>query len=282
MTLLEQELKNKITSLHDPHELELLGKNLNSTEFFALFSILKQDHKVIEKLNAILAGISHDVFFEVLPKLSAMEIQLLQQESATIPVQHHLTALSLEKTKVLKEIETTYASLETFIEHIEVDKLRVIDCTELLNKIRDLQSLAESQLDLLNQGLKLAWNSDRADLIENLSFLKETILKYKLQFIRELSEELKNKFNSVYADFNDDKIPVMEALTKLSVWHLKDYFDLGLLPEDAKPLLDKVQDRQRLISQIKKNLEKINLVTLEDLKTAHIYSKKALQEFLKT
>ncbi len=290
MTPSLQELKNKITLLSTPKQLELFGKTFNASELFDLLTLIQHDKTAINgKLNPILAGVSHEVFFQVLPELSDMETMILQQESSTIPVQHHLTALYHEKKKTLQEIETAYLSLEMLIEHIEVEKTGIEDCDELLEKINGLKTTSESLLHLLNQALKLAWNSDRADLIENLSLLKETIQKYKLYFISDLYTEFRVKLNAVYADtdasgktiplLND--LPAIEALSKLSIWHLQDYFDLGLLPNNTLDSLEKIENRKTLILEAKTNLEKLNLLTLEDLKKANIYSKKALQEFLK-
>jgi hypothetical protein len=85
-----------------------------------------------------------------------------------------------------------------------------------------------------------------------------------------------------------DNTPALEALVKFNVWYIKDYREVGLLPQlDAThiptlfPEQEDLKHREQLFKIAESNLEKIGLHTLADLKTERIYSKKALIEYIK-
>lgn len=291
-------LKETIDRLKEPHQLELFGKTLSSHDFLSLLGMIEKKSILINgKLNSVLAGLTNEVFSESILKLSVADLALLQHESATIPVQHHLTVLSQEKLKVIETMETLIISLEMIIDHLEVEQLGMDELPELLSKIDELSVFATNEVQLLSKALALAWNSNRIDLIDTLSQIKERLQKYKSFSIESsvtgLIPKLYARLNKIYEDksLNDETLPAIESLAKLSLWHVQDYFDIGLLPTiTSKELLDldetthteqaRADYRASLIEKAKQNLENVGLISLADLKRAGIYSKKALQEYL--
>lgn len=298
----ETELKNQLENLTETHQLEALGKTLTSPQ---MLYVLDYKASLTNKLSPILAGLSPEVFSQVLLLLTPEQLLVLQHESMTIPVQHHLTVLSLDKFKMLDYVAAMVLTLETLIEHLEVEKLGIADLSEIIDKIDQLSQGIDFELNILNKALSLAWNSDRADLIEKLSLLKETIQKYKTFSIGKkdsqegLYAKLNRKLNNVYNETNwttdrgviPENTPAIEALAKLSIWYIQDYFAIGLLPEiqsgadlDLSPAKHSEKERfeykENLINKVKNKLKELGLLTLEDLKKNRIYSKKGFQEYI--
>jgi hypothetical protein len=157
----------------------------------------------------------------------------------------------------------------------------------------------------------LAWNSDRLDLIEKLSQAKEAFQKILYStighpksvsapatgFYAKLQEKVfgifGNPANAEDVDALNDDDPAIEGLAKFSVWYLKDYWKIGLLPSIRDPnTFDKLAGMEgteeahhlkaELLSQVKENLHRIGLNTVGDLKKMGIFSQKILQEYIAT
>jgi len=298
------EFKKQIEQITDPHQLELVGVALTPEQFICVLDFLNDKHTAYnEKLIPILAGLSHEVFFQALPNLQPAAITVLQHESITIPIQLHLTALTLEKFKMLDQLAALVLTLEALIEAINLENIGFTDIQEIEEKIDFLSLAVDTELNSLNKALSLAWNSDRIDLIEKLSLLKETIQKYSTFSIGNKKQQgegsaihaaglyarLDNKLNCIYEGIHEN-IPAIEALAKLSIWYIQDYYEVGLLPEiESEKFLgldsathsekERVEYREDLIGKVKNRLKAYGLLTIEDLKNAKIYSKKALKEY---
>lgn len=294
----QDELKKQLNLLTDPHQLELFGKTLLPGQMVELIDLMITDRESYnEKLSPILAGFLYENFIKLLLIMTPSQQSFLKHESMAIPLQHHLSILSEDKMKVFESISKLYLTLDMIIDHLDVEQVGLKDYKELEEKIQHLELAIDDEITILNHALLLAWNSTRIDLIEKLSLLKESFQKYKnvtsgapnVSRFNEVGihQKLLLKLNTVYANLNDLNIPAIDALAALSVWCLQDYFELGLLPDppnDQNPTEFSEMKREEYninqIEKVKKKLETYGLSTLGSLKTAGIYSKKALQEYL--
>ena len=99
------------------------------------------------------------------------------------------------------------------------------------------------------------------------------------------------QFSTIYDSALKDSDAAIEGLTRLSVWYLKDYWELGLLPSidvPAKLNLDPhrfseeecKQYHQHLLTLVQDLLNKLNIGTVGALKKARIYSKPLLKAYI--
>nr|NGX58750.1 hypothetical protein [Chlamydiota bacterium] len=88
-----------------------------------------------------------------------------------------------------------------------------------------------------------------------------------------------------------DDEPGVEALAKLSLWYMKDYWEMGLLPSiknedqlklDPEKHSDKEcqEYREKLMEEVNDNLEKFDLKTVGDFKKVFIGSKELLRGYI--
>lgn len=310
----DQEWSEKLCAaylgLSTQDQLVAAGKSLNFIQALeVLENSAKCDPSFTWKLSPILVGLSHPVFQQILASALKPHIEVLQHEAISESLQHHLTLFVHDASRILEE-QADF--LKTLIDEITaIDPILVTqeELSQLQQNLDNSTQTYDYLLEKINKALALAWNTNRADLINKLSILKDICLKIINQQIGSprtstststgLYALLEDHLNQVYGNpsnrndieaLNDDE-PAIEALTKLSLWYLKDYWEIGLLPQikdihsldlESKGYSEKecADYREKLLSQIHANLEKICLSTVGDLKAAQIYSKQMLQDYI--
>jgi hypothetical protein len=257
------------------------------------------------KMAAILLGLPTSIFTQLLIEASEAQLHLLKQEALGHALHHQLTLL-------LHRIEEESTQLLTSIEQVEFEISRLISGEISLSDIDSFQTrfvqygkYADSLIACLNKALLLAWNLKDPQLVDPLSTLKESLVKIRALDIGKASSvensflgtglyaTLYNYLMNIYDHANSsqekEKIentdPAIAGLERLHIWYLQDYFELGLLPHfhSKEEVLFAEQDplqRKEALQVVIKNLEKVGLSTVENLKTAHIFSRRSLQEFL--
>src|SRR5262249_54111258 len=128
---------------------------------------------------------------------------------------------------------------------------KVSDPSHLRRQLKAQSAGYESLLLLINKVLSLAWNAKRLDLIDKMSHAKEQCQKALSHSIGQpktafneaaglfaridlaLERFYDNPDNAV--ENAEDDEPALEGLARFSLWYLKDYFELGLLPHIAEP-----------------------------------------------
>ncbi len=297
-----------IVGLTDRSLLEAAGNILTIPQIFELLdTILCIEDKHHWKLSPILVGMSHDIFSKLILFGTEKEIAILKHESVTEPVQHHITLLSHEFTETIKDLEIQIFSITREIELLNVNELGRNEAQEIINRIDEISLQFHHLLEKANIVLALAWNTLRLDLIENLNVSKDRSNKMLIHAIGNkhipnspgLYTDLKLRLFRIYNDpHTPEKIeslredePAIEGLSKLEVWYLRDYLDLGLLPGIIKPEeldldlskhteAERMEHREKLFSLARNTLEKLGLITVNDLKEANIFSRKTLKEFI--
>jgi len=300
-----------VSGLQERPQLESLGKEITSDRLLDLFdTCLALDHKEHWKLSPLLVGVPHGIFLELLMSASEEQISMLKHESVAKPVQHHLTTLTHDMRNRIEDVTHQLNRLESHIVTVDVEEISRREIAELSLQIEDTGYLYEEIIEILNRILAIVWSTNRTDLIEMLTIEKESCQRILAKGVGHpkkgnrhptgLFSLLNEKLNSVYGnplDMEDIEAlngnePASEALVKLSVWYLRDYWDLGLLPQIKKlENLDldmqfhteeeRKEYRENLFQEVENNLERIGLSTVKDFKKNMIYSKKILQKFIK-
>lgn len=307
----KQKIRSAIIGLNDRTQLEVASSQISADQFIELIDkTLQIEDKHQWKLFPIIVGMSFDTFVHFLSRASPQHLTLLQHESVTEPIQHKLTTLTHEIGILIKQIEIELERFYDQIEQINIEEMARDDIFEVHHRIGLYAEFFEIRFQQASKALAIAWNTNRLDLIESLSKIKDTCHKYNLYGVglprdkntvaTGLYQRLESKLFSIYGYPNisndreamHDDEPAIEALVKFSMWYLRDYWELGLLPSvknseelDLGPsahLEGKgTRLRENLFSEAKQRLESVGLNTVADLKNAYIFSKKTLQTYLK-
>jgi hypothetical protein len=305
----ENGIKNKIEAivrgLNTPLQLEAAGKVISPFLLVGLFYTTLKEEKHYWKLSPLLVGMPRKSFNQLLCQVSTEQLHFLQNEGVTEPIQHHLTLLSHEINirfnQTLREIELYQSNINL----IETHLLTSQNIDPLIHQIDSFSLTLKELLDMANKALAIAWNTKRLDLIDSFSRMKngcQKILSEEIGLkipVTGLYEKFENKLFSIFGNSNDstqmdaikDDEPAREALVKFSIWYLRDYWEVGLLPEikDFNKLdleLAKLSEEQRsvyrqeLFEEAQKNLSQLGISTVKDLKKARIFSKRTLEEYI--
>lgn len=294
------EITRHLVHLSDS-QLEAAGKNLSQAQVYAILDYAAEaDPQFHWKLSPLLVGMPHTLFSQLLLAASPQQLEILKLEAITEPVQHQLTMLTHEITHPLPHVLDQLDHLAADIALLPVAASK--DPAVLKRQLKEQAHWHKSTLEMINKILTLAWNSNRPDLIDKLSHAKEwcqrtlshTIGQPKTPFgqasglFAKLDENLAAVFSPGAIDAADDDEPAIEGLSKFSLWYLKDYHQIGLLPQIRDPdALDldpathseqeRLQHREKLLEAVQQNLAKMGLATVKDLKQAGIFSAEDLK-----
>ncbi|MEM1283370.1 MAG: hypothetical protein AAGG81_07435 [Chlamydiota bacterium] len=308
----ENKLITTVSAMDNRSSLEVLGKAINAKQFFSLLKAKKSfDNSTFHKIPPLLVGMEFNVFTDVILEIPQQLLSVLQEEGCTEPLQHQLTLFCHELVQELDLFSKNLIQLEKHIDSFDTRNINHQNMLSTHQEIKKWAEFANANLKRINNALAIAWNTSRPDIIDRLSFQKESWLKYNtlvVGFPREydkpasgLYARFESRLDTIFSNPDDpndiealqDEEPALEALVKFSLWYLHDYWEIGLLPniKDISELdLDPVDhsDRERadyrskLFNQAQANLEELGLKSVKDLKSKKIYSKEMLQEFLDT
>ncbi len=299
-----------LKGINEYSKLEAVGKILSAQQIQEIFDYAHQTAQNENwKLSPLLVGISHYAFMQFLRSASSIQMQYLKQEVFSEPLQHHLSVLTHQLLNEIPRDDELLIKLEKTIEQLDASTLNHQDLSIISGNLDQLRENFEQSIHIINKILALTWIANRADLIEKLSTAKESCQKQldkvlglptgydrpSVGLYAKLEKHLQGVFGNPYdpADIEaaiDDE-PSLEALTKFSLWYLRDYWEVGLLPSIVDPeVLDRIAEqpirdedtdlRIVLLAQVRDNLVKLGLSTVKDLKKAGIFSKQLLIEHI--
>lgn len=294
----EKKLKNLFEFIDSISKLELLGKEMSVSHFLSFLSCLDFQTDFQNKLAIILTGLEPSVFSQSLHTIRSEHLHYLKDEGLFEPLQYHLTQFVHEGENLLKDIEQKENIFLQNISTIHPEDLTPESLQDLINQIDMMRNQILKYLEQLSTALAIVWQTDRIDLIDALSSLNDSLL-HRLSFaighpaseeIRAsgLYEFLEKTFSIIFDASLKDTDSAMEGMTRLSIWHLKDYWELGLLPsikkfEDLEFLPSSNKNMiysQGIYSFVQKQLEQLHLITVADLKKAHLFSKSLIQNYI--
>lgn len=269
------------------------GKTLSSYEFISYLSEMVKDTAREGELPYLLAGLDPGIFSDALRSLPPPLLSALQRDSIAEPLYYHLTQVLHQGEAMYRHLQQEIGKLQESIGNLEADSLSPDRVEELLKQIGQFHASVNHYLPILNNALQLIWKTDRIDLIDKLSTLKEQLLHLLAHTIGHPSNgetssdglfaALEDAYSTIYDSTLQDTDAAIEGLTRLSIWFYQDYLDLGLpLREDktaaGKSAGEMLQGDQ--LNQVQQLLEKLHIGTVKQLKQAHIFSKAMLKSYI--
>jgi hypothetical protein len=294
--------------LQTKEQVTEVGRVMNTRYTLKLIEeAVKLDHSHLWKISALLIGLTHRVFLKVLDTASPKELEVIQHEALKEPIQHHLTVFVHEVSSEVDEKVKQVMNLNEKAEKTPADNISFEDIHDWLVQINSIAESFEPLITKINRALGIAWNTNRPDLISRLTGVVETIQRTQKLLIgtpRTRSAlptgffaALEGNVCAVYGKAGDaeallDDEPAVEALAMLSLWYLKDYWQVGLLPhikDESELRLDPESHsdkecrnfRESLMAEVNKNLENLDLATVGDFKAAYIGSRDILKETIR-
>lgn len=287
-----EKLGTLILKLKSREALEQVAPLIPENEWPSLFEKLfvKKSHS-LEHLPPLLVSMPHAIFSSIVNKLSEKELKSLSPTCLSEPMQHHISLLIHEEEKAIKELETECLEVQVEITLLRTETLKRSEALAFLERINSLSLKASEEAKRVDKALILAWSSERADLVDNLTRERGAFLRIQNHFIGEKKPPYSGlyilffeKLFSLYGDRDSldsarDEEPAIEGLSRFAFWYVQDFVKAGLL----KPLRDgslSVELKEHLLEKVQKELEKKGLTTVKDLKEAFIFSELSLSEFL--
>ena len=273
-------------------QFESMAQSLTARQFLEMIT----DSLTPEGLSPLLVGLNPYVFYETLLNMTPVQLSVLKRESSTEPLQHQILLFIHFCEQYEQTDEIQIYALEQQIEALPLNLLRNQDIQDLIEQIEACLLKCQERELAIDRALELVWNAKRGDLLEKLSLIKERLQRQRVMRLGQASPStgiyqlLNQKLSRVYqSDLTgplQDSDPSFDGLALLSIWYLQDYWDVGLLPAikqwgelAAKPG-EKLEQRDHLLEEVTKNLQKLNLETVGDLKRAGIFSKPMLIDYV--
>lgn len=290
---------SSLSTINSPEELELFGKTLNKAQFLELLNVLISFPDFQGKLPFLLVGLQTQIFSHSLNNLQSQHLALFKDEGLLEPLQYHLTQIVHEGESLVQTINQQIEEFEGQLNATNVQELTIERLKGLILPIDTMRNQLLDFLERLSTALSMAWNTGRPDLVEKLSdtherLLHELTLRIGHPSSKTLSpsglyQKIQESFSKVYDLSLKDEDASIEGLTRLAIWHLRDYWELGLLPDihtqhelDSGSQDETVREEyhQKLFSEVQAHLEKLNLGTVKDLKKNLIFSKPLLKTYI--
>lgn len=284
-----------------PTRLEMFGKHFSVPHFLSLLKFLEKHPSYQNRLDHILIGIHPLVFSKTLNLLQNNHLNYLKHEGLQEPLQYHLTQFVHEGESLNQQTLEKAQKLSQTLVSINPLALNPESLNALMKEIDSLRDCLLDYLERTSMALSIVWNTDRIDLIEKLSVINE-ILHHQLNFLighrpfdnlpsTGLYLTMEQTLSKIFDSSLKDEDAALEGLTRLSIWHLKDYWELGLLPSihaiqdieldvENQNEEERAAHQQRLFSLVQQHLERLQIGTVGMLKKAHLFSKPLLQAYI--
>jgi DNA-binding transcriptional MerR regulator len=307
--IMRQKMRILLEEFKESKHLEAIGNALSLDQILLILDLMNNGEVPHWKLSPMLVRMPLSLFNQLLFAASLSQINILKQEVFTEALQHQLTLMTHEIVQQIPELTLRLDTIEQKIANINLDEVTSSQITSLTQEIEHCANNYQAILEKINKLLTLTWNTNRSDLIEKLSSCKEiaqklmstkvgnskTIIASSTGLFAYLEQRLSEVFEGFKTQHDvealDDDEPSIEALVKFSLWYLRDYWEVGLLPAVKNPIdLDQPHDnllknnrvhtREELYHQVNVNLSKLKLKTVGDLKQHKIFSKATLIEYI--
>lgn len=295
---------------NEPALLEALGKGLSAPQFLSLLTEVSKSPSLQKKLSPLLVGLPSAAFIESLHNMDSDHLTAIKQESIGEPLHHQFTFFLHHCEFFLDEINLSLLHQLKEIQELEIYQLTFEELDKVENQMNDLGQVVFHRLEAINQVLVILWNANLIDLIDKFSRLKENFNHFILEqmgrpaskdhpstgIYRALDERLAKVFIPYDLSLKKnvslgDDDSALEGLARFSIWYLKDYWELGLLPSiqkaedlELKSSLfseeEQVAYRQTLFNLVQKNLNELRIGTIKELKNARIFSKPMLVAYI--
>lgn len=287
-------------------QVEIASSVMTLDQLTAITNLIQEKEEVYRLFPAVLIGIPQEMFLEFLWNIPETTFNLLKRECSTAALQYQLRIVIQEFTEQVAKQEQKAEDINRAIDQIDSQQL---DFEKVNSFFSSLESICETSISLIrriSRPLELAWNTERPDFVDKLSYLKEHAMHLVIEYIGKertgtdlptglyalLEEKLGNIYDPHYYDIDRsiDNEPAIEGLSQLGVLRLEDYWQLGLLssltnvkqlhPPSHADAEQRDAHKEQIIALVRGNLKKLGLFTIGDLKRAHIYSYRMLRSYV--
>lgn len=259
-----------------------------------LFLLDGDKEAVTFPLAPFFVGLPSALFAQLMENASAPLLALLRVESTCEPLQHHLTLLCHSVAAESEQLSHAVIALGVAIDQLDVMQQGKEEIKRLLQQIDLIADSYQKKEKITANALILAWNSARADLIEKLMILKELLArrrKCEVGYPRTIDSapsglyaHLEGCLAKVYSQGLEERDSAIEALARLGIWYLRDYWEVGLLPHvlslQELEELEGSAEKEALYAAARHRLAELGLKEVSDLTKQMICSKKMLQDYL--
>lgn len=287
--------------IESPKGVETLGKNLSARLLMHVLNFLIPHPQFHNRLSYLLIGLEPQIFSAALNFFQPAHLAMFKEEGMFEPLQYHLTQFVHEGESLHRQIALELEQFEGTLLSMKNQELTAESLEALIAQIDAFRSRLLDFLERISVALSIAWNTDRIDLIERLSNINEALQHQLALFIGHPSSgnfsatglyaRVEETFSEVFDSSLKDEDASIEGLTRLSIWHLRDYWELGLLPQvhrlqelnlDPSNLQEgqRTAYHQQLYSEVQKQLEKLKIGTVRDLKREYVFSKALLKAYI--
>lgn len=288
-------------SINTAASLEELGRALTPDLFISFLNFVVDrpgDHKL---LNPLLIGLSPQIFSASLHYLERKHLEILQLEGIHEPLCYQLTQFIHEgkdlNNQINKEAELYHLTI------LSIPPTELIDSSlhSLTHQIELMKNRLVNYLESASNALAIVWHTDRSDLIEKLSAMNELIQHQLTHLIGHppfdslaptgLYLSLEEALSSIFSQLLDDDSAI-EGMTRLGIWELKDYWEMGLLPSlesvpenltlstDGRGSVKPWGSHQDLILFVQQQLARVGIEKVKDLKKLHLFSKSLFKGYI--
>lgn len=296
----KDKLAHFFQAVDSPAMLEILGKHFSIVHFLTFLEFLDHHPSYQNRLSFVLIGLNPVIFSQSLHHLQSSHLAYLRHEGSLEPLQYHLTQFAHEGESLQERVEQQAKQFIQQLQIIETEEVTQEILKALLDQIHSLRDHLLDYLERISTALAIVWHTDRIDLIEKLSSINEG-LQHQLTYLighppfdhtssTGLYFTLEERLSSIFDTALKDEDAALEGLARLSIWHLKDYWELGLLPSISHiQELDlyhhnekeRLAYHQHLSSLVQQQLERLQIGTVGSLKKAYLFSKPLLKAYIK-
>lgn len=284
--------------------LEAIGRAINLDQLLQFIEFGALDREQAWKLFPVFVTISHPLFSQMLLEMPEGKKMQLQNLCASEPIQHHLLLFIHELKAITEDFENEYYQKQAEIKQISGINLEPKDLATIQSGLGDFRDRVNMVRFKIENALSLAWNASSGDLIELLSEQREGIERFLYSMIghphhnntnasglyRLLEDQLSKIFgkdiNGAEYDALKDNEPAIEALARLNLWYIEDYWKIGLLPQESDstklslPFITEDNLLEKYRNLVEQNLRLIGLKTIKDFKRHHLVSKPLLIDYI--
>ncbi|MFI0434677.1 MAG: hypothetical protein ACH350_02975 [Parachlamydiaceae bacterium] len=284
-----------------PSSFCLEGQYFTPCGFIEFLNFMLNTSSTHNLLNQILIQLPPPIFSSSLRLLKEHHLQLMREEALLEPLHYQLTQFIHEGEALRMETQKEAHDFKQHLLLMQIKELTHDDLDAAYRKIDDLKTAVTDYLESAKTALAIVWHTHRLDLIDKLSCMNESLQHDLMEIIGHPASEkddatglyLKTEeiMGSIFDSSLMDDDASVEGMTRLDIWHLKDYWELGLLPSihhseglelDSRHFheKDRWRHQQNLISLIQDELENLGIGKVRDLKKHHVYSKQLLKWYL--
>lgn len=202
------------------------------------------------------------------------ESPLIQKRVTQAPIQEKMNSLSPYFQALYDQYNIEKQTINECINELPLFPVSAELLGSLCEQIASLRDKTVALNHLLDQVLKLTWLSDRPDLVDAFSALKN---HFSTLIFEEEGQpaNLLIRLNSIFGSKNEDSS--IEGLSALGINYLEDLKELSVhLGNEISDLPEK-----NLLAAIHDRLNAAGLSTIEDLKKHKIFTKEHLFAYLK-